>query len=168
VSRTSGYVQPALLGGLVAGVLSALPVVSAGNLCCCLWVVTGGLTASYLLQQNRDAPITTGDGATVGLLSGVVGAVVQFVLSIPIGLIIGPIEREMLRRFGDVWGSIGGAGDLLGGYGGQDAGMLGFIVVTVIGFFVSLIVGSMVSTVAGVIGAAMFAKKTGPPHSADG
>ena len=37
----SGRLQPALYGGLVIGVLSALPIVNAGNCCCCLWVVAG-------------------------------------------------------------------------------------------------------------------------------
>ena len=31
------------------GVLSALPIVSAGNYCCCLWVISGGLVAAYVL-----------------------------------------------------------------------------------------------------------------------
>ena len=43
------------------GALSALPFVNAGNLCCCLWVITGGVVASYLLQQNQSAPLTPGE-----------------------------------------------------------------------------------------------------------
>lgn len=166
MSTTSGYLQPALFGGIVAGVLSALPVVSAGNVCCCLWVVAGGLTASYLLQQNRAAPITAADGALVGLLAGVVGAFVQFVLSIPIGLIVGPMEREMLRRLGDVWGSIGVPGEVFYERGGG-SGALGVIIFSVIGLVITLFVGTMVSTVAGLIGAALFAKKTGQPPAVD-
>ena len=38
--------QPALLGGLFIGVLSALPVVNTANLCCCLWVIVGGVLTS--------------------------------------------------------------------------------------------------------------------------
>jgi len=65
VSTTTkpSYGQPAFIGGLVMGVLSALPLVSAGNICCCLWVVTGGLVAAYLLQQNQAMPISPADGA---------------------------------------------------------------------------------------------------------
>ena len=44
--------QPALLGGLFIGVLSSLPLVNIGNVCCCLWVVVGGLLTVYLQQQN--------------------------------------------------------------------------------------------------------------------
>ena len=43
------------IGGLVIGVLSALPFISAGNCCCCLWFVTGGVLAAYLMQQNQPA-----------------------------------------------------------------------------------------------------------------
>ena len=68
--------QPALIGGLVVGVLSALPLISVGNLCCCLWIVSGGVVAAYVLQQNQTAPIAAGDGALVGLLAGVAGAFV--------------------------------------------------------------------------------------------
>ena len=57
----SGYLQPALIGGVVTGVLSALPFISGFNACCCLWVVSGGLVASYLLQQSRSTPLTPGD-----------------------------------------------------------------------------------------------------------
>ena len=62
--------QPALLGGLFIGVLSALPIINIGN-CCCLWVLGGGALAAYLMQQNHPYPITVADGALVGLMAGV-------------------------------------------------------------------------------------------------
>src|SRR5688572_10869436 len=34
--------KPALIGGLVTGILSVIPFVSAANLCCCLWAIVGG------------------------------------------------------------------------------------------------------------------------------
>lgn len=160
---TSRFFQPALFGGLVGGVLSSLPIVSAGNVCCCLWVVAGGLTASYLLQQNQPTPISAADGAIAGLLAGVVGAFVQLVLSIPISLIVGPMEREMLRRFSDVWGTIGGSGDVFARYDQGAGGLLGVIVLSIVAFFFSLVIGSMVSTIAGLVGAALFAKKAPAP-----
>src|SRR5262245_60742253 len=102
----ASYGQPALIGGLVMGVLSALPLISAGNLCCCLWVVSGGLVAAYVLQQNQSAPITPGDGALVGLLAGLAGAVVQVIISIPITLLVGPMERAMVQRVLDMAGTM--------------------------------------------------------------
>ena len=35
------YLRPALIAGAVAGLLSGLPVVSAGNCICCLWIFGG-------------------------------------------------------------------------------------------------------------------------------
>lgn len=163
-----GYAQPALLGGVVTGVLSALPIISAGNVCCCLWVVAGGLTASYLLQQNRPTAISFADGAIVGFLAGVIGAGVQFLLSIPIGLLIGPMEREMVSRMLEMSGSMPeSTREALETYTrGSNAGAIGMILLRLIGLFVTLVVGSMVSTVAGIVGAVLFAR-TSPPVPAD-
>src|SRR5262245_48026420 len=101
-----GYGQPALIGGLVMGVLSALPFVSAGNVCCCLWVIVGGMVAAYVLQQNQTTPIAPGDGALVGLLAGLVGAFVQLIVSIPITLLVGPMERAMVQRVVEMTGNM--------------------------------------------------------------
>ena len=79
-----GRVQPALLGGLFIGVLSTLPVINIGNVCCCLWVISGGALAAWLLQQHQAEPIT---GAFVGAL-----------LQIPVEIWFGPIQREWIER----------------------------------------------------------------------
>ena len=72
--------QPALLGGVLIGVLSALPLVSTLNACCCLWVIVGGVLTTYLLQERSLVPVTAGSAATAGLLAGIIGAVVASVL----------------------------------------------------------------------------------------
>jgi hypothetical protein len=80
------------------GVLSALPIVAGGNVCCCMWIIGGGVVAAYLQQQGQNVPITPVDGALVGFLAGLLGAVVHMVVSVPINLMLGPYEREMMRR----------------------------------------------------------------------
>ena len=82
--------QPGLLGGLFIGILSALPFVNIAN-CCCLWVITGGMLAAYVMQQNHAEPITVGDGALVGLLAGFVGAITHLLVSLPLQAYLGPI-----------------------------------------------------------------------------
>jgi hypothetical protein len=72
--------QPAVLGGLLIGVLSALPFVSVLNGCCCLWVIVGGLLTTYLLQERSTVPVTAGGAAVAGLLAGVIGAVIAAVV----------------------------------------------------------------------------------------
>ena len=100
MSITTSKTNPVLVGGLVMGVLSALPIISAGNLCCCLWIISGGLVAAYVLQQNQPTPITPGDGALVGLLAGLAGAGIYLVLSIPITFLVAPLQRQVLAAHG--------------------------------------------------------------------
>ena len=93
----SGRLQPALFGGLLIGVLSALPIVSAGNCCCCLWVVIGGMLAVYLRQQNSRFAVTSAEGALVGLLAGLIGGILGIVFSIPIDAVTGPFQRRFVE-----------------------------------------------------------------------
>jgi hypothetical protein len=71
--------QPALLGGLLIGVLSSLPVVKIAN-CCCLWVIAGGLLTVYLQQQAQAEPVETGDAVVGGLIAGLVGGLIAIVV----------------------------------------------------------------------------------------
>jgi hypothetical protein len=148
------------------GVLSALPLINAANVCCCLWVVAGGAVAAYLLQQNQPMPITPGDGALVGLFAGIIGAFVAFVVSIPIGLVLEPMQRAMIQRTLEMSGNMPPAiRQILENYGEPRTGlgMLGGIFLRVIGFLFMLFVGSIFSTLGGLLGAAIF-KKSPPPQ----
>jgi hypothetical protein len=152
--------QPALLGGTFIGVLSALPFISAGNACCCLWVVGGGVLAAYVMQQNHPLPITTGDGALVGLLAGIFGAIIGSVLSVPIELMFGDVQREailnLLSRFNELPPE---AQDMFGRYSG---GALERAGAAILGLVIGLVAGSIFGTLGGVLGAAMF-RKDPPP-----
>ncbi len=155
----SRYVQPAIIGGLVVGVLSALPIISAGNLCCCLWVMLGGVSAAYLLQQSQPGPITAGDGALVGLMAGAVGAFVYLLLSIPITILVAPMERALLERLSQASGSMPPE---LRGY--MD-GAAGASIRLVIGFLFMLFAGPAFATIGGLLGAALF--QEAPPARTD-
>jgi hypothetical protein len=152
------------------GVLSALPIVAAGNACCCLWVVSGGVIAAYLFQQNHSAPMTPADGALVGLLAGLIGAFVQFVVAIPVTILIGPMEREMLRRILEGAGSMPPQmRDAFDRYstGNREFGGLGLMIAGRIFFLMmALCIGAMFSTIGGLIGAMVF-RQDAPPGFAD-
>ena len=157
--------QPALIGGLVMGVLSSLPLINLGNLCCCLWVVAGGAVAAYLLQQNQTQPIAPGDGALVGLFAGLIGAGVGFVISIPLSFLLEPMQRAMIQRTLEMSGDMPPAiRQMLEQYGEPRTavGLMGRLFLQVIGFFVMLCIGAIFSTLGGLLGAALF-KKTPPP-----
>jgi uncharacterized membrane protein len=155
--------QPALFGGLVMGVLSALPIISAGNLCCCLWVISGGVVAAYLLQQNQTPSITPADGALVGLLAGVAGAFVYLFLSIPITFLIAPVQRQIMARI------VENAGGMPPQFREFMRSRLRTGVSIILGFALMLVVGVIFSTLGGLVGAVVFRKPSSsppPPSSA--
>ena len=144
------------------GVLSALPIISAGNLCCCLWVISGGVVAAYLFQQNHPAAITPSEGALVGLLAGLVGAVVIFVLSIPIDLLVSPMEQRMVQRLLDNGAFPPEARDMVDHYGRGNLGAGFFFLRKVASLMVWTFVGGIFSALGGLLGALIFKKQTPP------
>lgn len=91
--------KPALIGGVVLGLLSAIPFVNWVNICCCLWAILGGMLASYLYIKSSPTPAGAGDGAVLGVLAGLVGAVVAFILGVPIQLLVGTAINSILIGF---------------------------------------------------------------------
>jgi hypothetical protein len=157
-----------LIGGLVMGWLSALPLISFGNACCCLWVISGGVVAAYLLQQNQRTPIGPGDGALVGLLAGLCGAVIQVVLSIPITLLVGPFERALVQRIADMAGSMPPEmRDAFERYGREPRSFAWIVVAQIAALMFWLFVGAVFSTIGGLLGAAMFRRQGPPPGAVD-
>lgn len=88
--------KPALIGGVVLGILSIIPFVNAVNICCCLWAILGGMLATYLYVKNSPTPANAGDGAILGALAGLVGSVIYVVLGIPVALATGPTLRNLM------------------------------------------------------------------------
>jgi hypothetical protein len=163
----ASYTQPALIGGVVLGVLSALPLIGGiGNACCCLWVVVGGVVAAYLLQMNRSTAITPADGLLVGLLAGLIGAGVHTVISIPLDLLLGPAERAMAQRFIEM--APPEVRDTVEPWIGRDRELTGafFIVGHIVGLMFWACVGAIFGSIGGVLGAAIFKKRT-PPGTID-
>ncbi len=87
-------VASALVGGLFIGILSALPIINVAN-CCCLWIVGGGVIASYVLQDDRQ-PMTVGRGARAGLLAGIFGAFVWLFASMALDVVVAPLQERMV------------------------------------------------------------------------
>ena len=155
----SSKLQPALLGGVFIGVLSALPVVGIAN-CCCLWVIGGGALAAYLVQQNQPTAITVADGAVVGLLAGLIGGVIWSLLSIPLAMaarqFTGPFLERVLRSNSDMPPEMQ---DFLESWSSGGAVSVLF---RVISMFITIVVSTVFAMLGGILGAAIF-KKGAPP-----
>ena len=149
--------QPAFWGGLFIGVLSALPLVNAGNCCCCLWVICGGALAAYLRQQSSPVQIDAAEGALVGLMAGAIGGVIATVLSIPFQLYVGPYQRELMDRIlannPDVPPE---ARDYVQRFAAGTAFRL-------VGMVVSIVIDVIFGLLGGLLGVAIFKKNTPPP-----
>lgn len=79
--------KPALIGGAVVGLLSVMPIVQMGNACFCLWALVGGAVAAKLLIDHSPQPLVSRDGARIGLLAGLFGALIYFVIETPITIL---------------------------------------------------------------------------------
>ena len=149
------YLRPALFAGAVAGLLSGLPIISVGNCVCCLWIVGGAAMATRLLAKNTAGILTSGDGAIVGVLTGIVAAVVDMIVKIPFQ----PYNMALARRIIDKVSEFGtemppGLDGLFdGGSGTLSPGWF------LLGLFFSAAVFAAMGVLGGIIGIAVFAKK---------
>jgi hypothetical protein len=83
--------KPALLGGLVVGLLSAIPIL---NYCCCIWGIGGGGLAGFLYIKDSPAPVRAGDGAMIGAMAGVIGGLIYLLVGVPIAYFTGAAAME--------------------------------------------------------------------------
>ncbi len=69
------YLKSFLIAGIVLGALSSIPGVNLGN-CCCLWQILGGGMAGWILCRSAAQPVRAGEGALVGIFSGLIGGMI--------------------------------------------------------------------------------------------
>lgn len=151
--------MPALIGGLLSGVLTAIPFVSC---LCCLWVIGGGLLAAYLLSKDSPVSLKTGDGAIVGVFAGIIGAILNTIVSIPFNAMMRNNEtmKALLDRMSEYVQDLpAGMEGLLesGPFGGNVS-----IAWTLLILVVSMVIFSAFSLLGGIIGVSIFKKKSDP------
>jgi len=113
--------------------------------------------AAYLMQQNHPYPIQVADGALAGLLAGLIGGVLGTLLSIPVELMMGPIQKQIMER---VLSSNPDIPDetrrML-----ENMNVGGLAIAFKLVF--SVCVGAVFGMLGGLLGVAMFKKKDLPP-----
>lgn len=158
------FIQPALVGGAALGILSSLPIVNIGNFICCMWVVGGGALAAWMLTKQRPGGTTVvgyGDGAFVGVLSGLFGAIIATLFSIPLRLIAREALEfeELLNEFPELTGFMR---DLLLHLVSPE---ISFVTVLAT-FFVNLITFSLFAMIGGILFVAITGRKGQAPAGA--
>ncbi|MEK6299385.1 MAG: hypothetical protein AABO41_01585 [Acidobacteriota bacterium] len=91
-------IQPALVGGLIVGLLWSIPFLNLINFCCCLGVMIGGAVAALMLiKRSPVLPVSSGDGAVVGVVAGLIGAGIHLIIGVPIGLLLNQASFSVLK-----------------------------------------------------------------------
>jgi len=154
-NQKSAMFSSALIAGAVAGVLSGIPFV---NCLCCLWIIGGGMLAAHLLAKNSPVALSAGDGAIVGVFTGIVAAVIRAFVNIPFH----SFNIEFLKKMAESLADYGG--EMPSGFEGFFEG--GATQVTVAGFLIGLMVSAVIlsglGALGGIIGASLFGKKPMP------
>lgn len=150
-------VKPAVIGGVVLGLLSAIPFVNFVNACCCLWAILGGMLASYLYVKNSPTPAGPGDGAIVGALAGLVGGLISLIVGVPLAIVsssamqgmflgwmegLDPRQAEMMRTQFEASATVPGA---------------------IVNGLIQAVLLFVFSVVGGLIGIPLFEKRKGGP-----
>lgn len=78
------FKKPALIGGAVVGLLSVMPLLQTLNACFCLWAWVGGAIAAKILVDGSPRAVVSREGAKVGLLAGMFGALIFFLIETPL------------------------------------------------------------------------------------
>jgi hypothetical protein len=155
------YLVPALIGGGVAGVLSGMPVLYC---LCCLWIIAGAVLGTAILARNTSGPLTAGDGAISGALTGIVAAIVFTVLEMSP---LGALNRNFVLRLAERWAQASGQSvPQLAQLRQLGAGTGRTLPALILGLFISAAIFAVLGILGGVIGVSLFGKKkppAGPP-----
>ncbi len=153
-----GIVLPALYGGIIMGVISAVPGLSLLNCICCAGIMLGGFLAVFFYKKDLTAGmplLTSADGVKLGALAGVFGAIVSIVLSRLVTAVLGGVDEKMVK---DLIDSMGLADQLPPGTMEQiEEGMgagLGFFQI-----LVTFVIDPLFGLIGGLIGYSVFKEK---------
>lgn len=164
MSSSDNMLKPALIGGVVAGFLSAIPIINCINCACCALVVGGGFLAAalYLNDRGPSPQPPYGEGAILGILTGAVSAFVSTLISLPFQLFMGTGGfgggmEEALDALEDAnlppetYEALAQMIEMFGGGGFSAFGLI-------VGFFFSLVISGIFAMLGSILGVAVLHK----------
>jgi hypothetical protein len=147
--QRTNLLVPALIGGGVAGVLSAIPVL---NCLCCLWIIGGGIIAVFFLNKEVSKPLTMGDGAVVGIFSGLVATAADFLISIPLAPITNRFIANVMERLAQYAEEMPAGWESWLEKGGADIS----VSMILLGILINAVIFSVLGALGGIIGVSIF------------
>lgn len=143
--NTRALLISAGIAGVLAGVLSSVPIISLVNCLLCGWIWGAGILAVYLYRRNAGmAPVTTSTGLIIGLIVGIISAILSSLLGLAFGATtaaaLSPDQIAQLEE------AMGESARVL-----TDPAAMGAA-----SFFINLIVQPIFGAIGGLIGSAIF------------
>lgn len=160
-NQKPGMFVPALVGGGLAGLLSGVPLL---NCLCCIWIIGGAVLSSFLLSRNSPVSLTAGDGAIVGIFTGIVAAFVDALISIPFQAINARIVQQVLDSLAKYSEEMPSQWEMWLERGGAETTFAMFMLGLVISVFIFAALGAL----GGIIGVSIFGKKTSQKKEVEG
>lgn len=152
--NTRSFILSALLAGLFMALFGNIPLLNLVNCILCLWVWLGGALAVWLYRrfQKGGQGLTSGQGALLGAVTGVVGALLGFPLYLATARMMNTLFATLIQR-------LALEGDIPMWFDSDER-----IVAQAIGFLIlDIFVYAIFGAIAGLITANMLWKK--PPLS---
>ncbi|MCD6193408.1 MAG: hypothetical protein J7L26_08040 [Candidatus Aminicenantes bacterium] len=151
-NQKPGMLVPALIGGGIAGLFSAIPFL---NCLCCLWIIAGAMLAAYLLAKDYPTSLPMGDGAIVGVLTGIVAAVVDAIISLPLQAVNAQVIQRFMERLSEYTSEMppGWENWMERGFGPASAAMF------LVSLLMSAVIFALLGALGGILGAALLGKK---------
>jgi hypothetical protein len=142
--NTRAFLLASLIAGVAIGLFGGLPIISLANCILCIWVWLGAMLAVWLYRKLEGSKpnLTATQGMLLGLVSGVIGAVIVWLLS----LLTKDAASDMIASIATSAGIDLPAGLLGGGF-------------TLIRLVIDLVLYSIFGVVGGLIGASVFKTK---------
>jgi len=146
--------QSILIGAVVTGALST-SYLSFINSICCLGVIIGGMVAVQQYTSRSGAAIEAGDGAVLGALAGVAGAVLGSIFDVvlrPLNLDSSSITQGMMQEWmQDMQGQQGMSPEMMEQFQGG-GGLMMFLM----GLAFSVVLYAIFGAIGGALGTAFF------------
>jgi hypothetical protein len=155
--------QSILVGAVVTGVFST-SYLSFVNTLCCLGVIVGGGVAVQQFTSRTGSAIQAGDGAVIGALAGVGGAVLGSIFDWmlrPVGLDSQTISQDMMKNMMRGMEGQQGMPPMMEQFQGGGGGTMMFV----FGLVFNVVLYAIFGAIGGAIGAAIFgsdASTSGP------
>lgn len=162
MSQQPDFWKPALLSGAIFGFVSAIPFVGLLNCLCCSLILSSGMLTVWLMVRGSTVPVGYGMAALGGGLSGVVAAVMWGLSTMVISTLMRRDMAEEIREAADraqqVSPGAEAAARILEGIAAP--------VLMAIFCVVLMVVFTPFGVAGGMIGRAMFERRTPPPPDA--